>query len=190
MITSLADNSAKPIPIVVIGSSTGGPRILPELFARLPPLRAAIVVVDTLAKVSPMPVQMVHDQDTLQPGRIYIAPSGKHCAFVRNRILELRDDKPVNFVCPSIDVAMLSLCPPQPMTKIVGVVLTGMGADGAAGLVHIKRLGGATFAQDKATCAVFGMPGEAIKTGKVDHVLPPDAISQMLGQMLGIHAAP
>jgi two-component system chemotaxis response regulator CheB len=97
-----------------------------------------------------------------------------------NARLRVAPGEKVNFVIPSVDVTMQSVRPPWPGQRLFGVILTGMGRDGAAGLAHLKRLGAATFAQDKATCAVHGMPAEAVRMGAVDSELPPEGIVQRL----------
>jgi two-component system chemotaxis response regulator CheB len=183
--------------IIVIGASTGGPRALPELLGAMPALPACLVLVqhmpqyinqsfvNTLRRYTPMPIALAQTNDRLQPGTILVAPSGVHCRIQQNKRIVLAEGPLVNYVRPAIDVTMQSLLPPAGLERILGVVLTGMGCDGAAGLSHIKNLGGITLAQNFATCAVFGMPGEAIKTGHVDYVLPPAEIGRKLAHLIG-----
>lgn len=182
---------------VVIGASTGGPRVLSELLSLLPPLRACVVIVQhmpkfinpsfvrSLSRAARREVSLAKDGEALMDGSILVAPSEVHCSFVRNARIRLAPGPGVNYVCPSIDVTMQSLDPPPGPGRLVGVLLTGMGKDGAAGLAHIKRLGGHTLAQNKETCAVYGMPAEAVKLGCVDHQLPPQSIAQVLANYLG-----
>jgi two-component system chemotaxis response regulator CheB len=92
----------------------------------------------------------------------------------------LRQGPKVNYVRPSIDVTMKSLVCPPVGNLLTGVLLTGMGNDGASGISHIKRLGGITIAQEESSCPVFGMPKEAIRTGDVDYVLIPERIAEAL----------
>lgn len=99
--------------------------------------------------------------------------------MVGNRKVRLHDGDKVNFVRPSVDVAMQSMIATA-RDRIVGIVLTGMGADGAAGIAHIKRIGGTTIAQDERTSIVYGMPKAAFDTGCVDLVLPPEQIREKL----------
>ena len=89
-----------------------------------------------------------------------VAPSDVHCRVVANHLIQTAPGPPVNYVCPSIDVTMQSLGSPLSGSKLIGVILTGMGRDSAAGLAHIKRLGGLTVVQNAQTCAVYGMPAK------------------------------
>lgn len=178
--------------LVVIGASTGGTRVLPDLFGWLPPLPAAFLVVQhmpkfindsfarSLSQRTHAPVRLAEDFSALGSGQVWLAPSEVHCTVVQNRAVRLQAGPQVNYVCPSVDVAMHSLTPPAPGQKLIGVLLTGMGKDGAAGLAHIKRLGGLTIAQNQATCAVYGMPAAAVKLGCVDYELPPEQIAALL----------
>jgi two-component system chemotaxis response regulator CheB len=93
--------------------------------------------------------------------------------------VKLEGTKDVNYVCPSIDVAMSSLVE-RPGDRIAGVLLTGMGRDGASGLGHIKKIKGTTMAQSQQTCTVYGMPRKAIEEGYADEVLGPDEIRERL----------
>jgi two-component system chemotaxis response regulator CheB len=188
---------AGPCPLLVIGASTGGTRVLPDLIAPLSQYGATIVIVQhmpryinaslvrTLGRHAACPVSLVRDGDRLEPAHVYVAPSEVHCTFVNNRGLRLAPGPTVNYVCPSIDVTMQSLRPPDPGQVLIGILLTGMGRDGASGLVHLKQLGGTTFAQNQASCAVYGMPAEAVKLGCVDHLLPPLEIARYVGRKLG-----
>jgi two-component system chemotaxis response regulator CheB len=134
----------------------------------------------TLSRVAWTPVRIIAEGDRLEEGAVFLAPSEVHCTLVNNRAFRLAAGPPVNYVCPSIDVTMLSLVPPAAGHALIGVILTGMGKDGARGLAHMKKLGAVTIAQNEATCAVFGMPAEAIKLGCVDRVLPPESIARQI----------
>ncbi|AJE02270.1 CheB methylesterase domain-containing protein [Geobacter pickeringii] len=181
--------------LVVIGVSTGGPITLRELFSGMPPLDAAVVIVlhippgmdrliaKGLAAVASMPVTLAEHGEYLESGRIYLAPGGYHLTFEGNRRIILREGARVNYVQPSADVAMESLSKPL-RGKIVGVILTGMGKDGAAGIRHIKEIGGTTLAQDQKSCAIYGMPKAASQTGAVDFVFPPDRIRGKLVELV------
>ncbi len=189
-------------PVVLIGASTGGTRILPELIAPLSRHPASIVIVQhmpryinasvarTLARHAACPVSLVQDGERLEPGHIYLAPSEVHCTLINNRTFHLAPGAPVNYVCPAIDVTMQSIRPPEAGRSLFGILLTGMGRDGAAGLAHLKRLGGLTVAQNQASCAVYGMPAEAVKLGCVDHVLPPSEIARLVDRKLAACAPP
>ena len=182
--------------IVMIGVSTGGPIALKRLFAELPPLNAAFVVVlhiapgmdykiaSGLAAVAAMPVALAEDGDYLRPGQIYLAPGGFHLNLKGNNRIILEIGPRVNFVQPSVDVAMKSLLKPLKRGRIIGVILTGMGKDGAAGIRHVKEIGGTTIAQDQESSAIYGMPKAAVETGAVDFVLPPANIAKKLVELL------
>jgi two-component system chemotaxis response regulator CheB len=162
----------------------------------LPILRAAIVIVQhitpvidlafttSLARKSRMPVKLAKDGDLLSQGQICIAPGGVHLTLVSNQKVHLYSGEKVNSVCPSIDVTMKSVGP-QSGGKLVGVILSGMGRDGADGLVHLKGYGAITIAQDQKTCVIYGMPKAAAETGKVDFVLPTTAIARKLADLFG-----
>ena len=181
--------------LVIIASSTGGPAALNTLIKDMGRINACVVIVQhmpkyinesfirALAKINPMTIRMAEANDTLAQGHILVAPSGVHSVITEKGKILLSDDPPVNFVRPSADVTMLSLTPRTVSGRMAAVVLTGMGRDGAAGLAFMKSLGAATIAQDKASSAVYGMPAEAAKTGKVDQVLPLDKIGPALAKL-------
>lgn len=185
-----------PCDLVMIGSSTGGLKILEELFLRLPVLKAAIVIVQhitplvdqsfvtSLARASRMPVRLALHGTSLQGGQVYLAPGGVHLTLVRNCIVHLNDGEKVNSVRPSVDVAMKSLSAPAG-NRIAGVILTGMGADGASGIARIKQLGGVTIAQDQKTSVIYGMPKAAAETGCVDFILPTGRIADKIIELFG-----
>lgn len=182
--------------IVVIGVSTGGPIALKRLFGGLPPLDAAVVIVlhipsgmdhkiaRGLDAVASMPVALAEDGEYLQKGRIYLAPGGRHLRLEGNSRVVLEEGARVNFVQPSADVAMKSLLKPLTRKRIIGVILTGMGKDGAEGIRHIKEIGGVTIAQDQESSAIYGMPKAAVETGAVDFVFPPQMIGKKLAGLV------
>jgi two-component system, chemotaxis family, protein-glutamate methylesterase/glutaminase len=179
----------------MIGVSTGGPIALKELFSELPPLNAAFVVVlhitpvmdyriaQGMNLVSAMPVALAEDGAFLKPGHVYLAPGGFHLKLEGNQRISLCEGPRVNFVQPSVDVAMHSLTRPL-RGKIVGIILTGMGKDGAEGLRHVKEIGGTTIAQDQKSSTIYGMPKAAAATGAVDFMLPPKKIAAKLTELL------
>jgi two-component system chemotaxis response regulator CheB len=183
--------------LIMIGSSTGGVRVLETVFSGLPRLNAAIVLVhhmpefinrsvaDHLQSLSDMDVKVADHRDELVPGRVYLAPSEVHLQVIANRFTELFPGEKVNFVCPSVDVAMNSLVK-RSGDRVIGVVLTGMGVDGAAGISHIKEIGGITIAQDERTSAIYGMPKAAYETGSVDFVLSPEGVRAKLIELVGV----
>ena len=182
--------------IIVIGSSTGGPKILRKIFSNLPPLNATIILVqhipkfvneslvEILNKETGMEVKIAENGKDLENKNAYFAPSEIHLKILDNRQINLCDGERVNYVCPSIDITMKSIKKSK-TDKIVGIVLTGMGKDGAAGITHIKGIGGITIAQDEQTSIVYGMPKKAYETGNVDLVLTPEEIRNKLITWLG-----
>ncbi len=183
--------------IVVIGASTGGPGALPLMLTGLPKLWASILVVQhmpefineqlrlSLASRTDMDVEMARDGDQIRHGAIYVTPGDYHLELVNNRTIRLSRAEKVNFVRPSVDVTMKSLIR-RVGDQLIGVIMTGMGRDGAEGIAHMKRtLKAVTIAQDQASCIVFGMPKEAIATGCVDHVLTPEQMRVKLVQLVG-----
>ncbi len=177
----------KPQNIIIIGSSAGGPRILKNIFQDLPLLDSVIIIVQHMPKfineslcksinnLTDMSVVIAHDGNKLQSGTVYIAPSEVHLELEKNEKVKFSKGKKINYVCPSIDVTMRSLIK-QSDSLIIGVVLTGMGRDGANGITHIKHIEGLTIAQDEKSSIIYGMPKEAIHTGQVDWVLNPHQI--------------
>jgi len=183
-------------PTLLIGSSTGGPKMVEQVMSQLPldaDFRVLIVqhmpdgftgrFADRIDSRSDYDVREGADGDRIGAGEALVAPGDSHMVVSNSHAGRLRvkltDDPPVNSVRPAVDVTMSSAaeaidCP------MVGVILTGMGEDGAAGIKSIKAVDGETIAQDEGTSAVFGMPKRAIETGHVDDVLPigeiPDGI--------------
>ena len=179
--------------IVAIGSSTGGTRALAEIIPRLPGnLNAGIILVqhmpvgftkslaDRLSSRSRIMVQEAKPGDMIKPGLALMAPADYHLTVDETgQRVQLNQDHPRFGVRPSVDVTMESLAASSKLS-LVGVILTGMGHDGAQGIAAIKRRGGHTIAEDRSTCVVFGMPKSAIETGMVDLVLPLDQIPQAI----------
>jgi two-component system chemotaxis response regulator CheB len=176
--------------------STGGPRTLETIFARFPQIDAAIVIVQHmphyinsglcrhLAEISRMEAWLAEDGEPVEHGTIYVAPSDIHLKLVGNREIRLFEDAKVQYVRPSIDVAMMSL-ERNGDDRLVGVILSGMGSDGAEGIRHIKAIGGVTLAQALRTCAIHAMPRAAFETGRVDRMLPPEEIRERIIRIAG-----
>jgi two-component system chemotaxis response regulator CheB len=183
------------VNIVVIGVSTGGPLTLKKLFVDLPPLNAAVIIVlhitaamdyriaRGLDAVSAMPVSLAVAGEFLRAGQVYMAPGGFHLKLEGNQKIVLCEGERINFVQPCIDVTMRSLHK-YPHGKIIGVVLTGMGSDGAGGIRHIKEIGGITIAQDQKSSTIYGMPKAAAQTGAVDFICSPQKIGKKLVELL------
>lgn len=172
--------------VIGIGASTGGVEALGHLLAALPEQIPAIVVVQhipavfsaTLAQrlnqTCRIRVREARDGDTLEPGLALIAPGNFHLtvrAAGPGYRAVIGEGPLVHYQRPSVDVLFESLAQAAG-SDAVGAILTGMGADGAAGLLAMKRAGARTIAQDEGSCVVFGMPREAIRLGAVDEVLP------------------
>jgi two-component system chemotaxis response regulator CheB len=182
--------------IIMIGASTGGPRTLRSLFEFLPRLDAAVILVQhmprflnesfrrALSEKTIMDVRIARQGDMLETGVVYVAPSEFHMVLADNQRIDLVRGVKVNYVCPSVDVAMLSLHPGDEDT-FIGVILTGMAADGTEGVRHIKNLGGLVFVQNQKTSAVYDMPRSALATGVVDFEGSPKAIREKLIETLG-----
>ncbi len=182
--------------IVIIGISTGGPQTLRKFFNGLPLLDASIVLVQhmikcankslckTLNSLTEMDVRIASHGETIEPGVVYFAPSEIHLELINNKLIQLVDGPKVHYVRPAIDVTMKSVRKAAG-DNITGIIMTGMGKDGAEGLSHIKSIGGITFAQDENTSVIWGMPKAAVDTGKVDYVLSPKSIRNKLISQLG-----
>jgi two-component system chemotaxis response regulator CheB len=189
-------NSARR-PVVAIAASTGGPSALATVLSGLTGLAAPVLVVQHLhpdfttgllewmQRVSGLPVETATAGAVARPGRVYLAPGGLHLRLRSDYRLEL-DDSPLTIHRPSADQLFESLA--QHGSAATGVLLTGMGEDGARGLLAIRRGGGQTLAQDKATCAVFGMPQAAQRLGAVDDLLALDDLAAaILRAVSGLH---
>jgi two-component system, chemotaxis family, protein-glutamate methylesterase/glutaminase len=180
--------------LVVIGASLGGPRALATLLRGLPadfPAPIAIVqhiadgftegLAGWLGTEARLEVREARDREALRPGRVVLAPSGRHLVVVEGAV-RLSDGPAVDTFKPSVSPLFLSAARAYG-SRACGVMLTGMGRDGAEGLKAIRDAGGPTLAQDEATSAVFGMPRAAIELGAVDRVLPIDEIGRVLVEL-------
>jgi two-component system chemotaxis response regulator CheB len=167
--------------VISIAASTGGPAAVAYVLRNIPENTPPILVVqhmqkgmtklfaDGLNQECKLKVKEAEEGDAVQEGLALIAPGGFHMLVTKSGKINLATSPPVNYVRPSADVMMKSAAKTY-ASKNIGVILTGMGADGAKGIEAIKKKGGVTIAQDKKTCVVFGMPDAAIKTGCVDFV--------------------
>ncbi len=141
---------------------------------------------DSLAR---MAVKEADEGERILPGHAYIAPGGLHLAIAKsgsNYVARLSDGEPVNRHRPSVEVLFKSVAR-EAGANALGVMLTGMGKDGAAAMLEMKRAGSWNLAQDEASCVVFGMPREAIAMGAVDEVLPVTAIARRLVERIAEH---
>jgi len=183
------------IQVTAIGASTGGPLVLQKILSGLPqdlPFPVLLVqhiasgfaegFVEWLAGASRFPVQLASHGEKPLPGHAYIAPQGFHIGVGSGPRILLSEHPPENGLRPS--VAYLFRTAAQVLgPRAVGVLLTGMGKDGAAELKAMKEAGAITIAQDEGSSVVHGMPGEAIKLGAATYVLPPEGIAAMLATL-------
>lgn len=182
--------------IIAVGASTGGCEALSTVFQSLPADSPGIVAVihmpegftksfaARLDKECSVSVKEAKDGDRILPGHILIAPGNYHMRVVRsgaNASVKIYMDEPVNRHRPAVDVLFMS-CAKEMGRNATGVILTGMGGDGAKGLLEMKRAGSPTIAQNEETCVVFGMPKEAINLGAVDRVIPLESIAAAMIQ--------
>ena len=172
--------------LIAIGTSTGGTQALELVLTALPPTCLGIVIVqhmpekftamfaERLNGLCEIEVREAQDGDHVLPGLALIAPGGQHMQLQRNGAqyrVEIRDGPLINRHKPSVDVLFRSIAR-QAGANALGIILTGMGDDGARGLKEMRELGAETLAQDEASCVVFGMPKEAINLGAAQRVLP------------------
>lgn len=189
--TASGRTSAK-IKVVAIGASTGGPVALQRILSGLPkdyPVPVLIVqhiaagfvhgFSEWLTQASGFPVQIAKHDDQLLPGRAYIAPDGFHMTVNADLRITLGDGEPENGLCPSVSALFRSVADSLGQES-AGVLLTGMGRDGAKELQLMREKGAITIAQDEESSVIHGMPGEAIRLGAATYVLPPERIAALL----------
>ena len=172
--------------IIAIGSSTGGTEAVKDVLIALPPNTPPIVITqhmperftktwaDRMNSLCRISVKEAQDGDSVLPGHALVAPGGYHMTLVRSGArysVSINQDPPVNRHRPSVDVLFDSVAQ-YAGANAIGVILTGMGGDGAKGMMKMKQAGAYTIAQDEASCVVFGMPKEAIKLGGIDKIMP------------------
>ncbi len=179
--------------VLAVGASTGGPQALTTLLSGLAGVRVPVLVVQHVAadflpvlgrwldeSVS-LPVRVVEHGDHVVPGTVHLAPGGRHLRLRPGGRLEL-SATPDGLHVPSIDVLFESVAACAEV-RGVGVLLTGMGRDGARGLLAVREAGGRTLVQDEATSAVYGMPGAAVELGAAEQVLP---LPELAGAVLAL----
>jgi len=180
--------------IIALGSSTGGIEALKEVVIGLPNNAPAMVVAQHLPaafsesfakhvnEVTDMTACLAKHGQQILPGNIYIAPGDKHLLIIRDGakyVCQLNDGPPVNRHKPSVEVMFRSVAQ-NVGGNAIGVMLTGMGVDGAVAMKEMKDAGAVNIVQDKATSVVWGMPGEAFKRGAADHVVPLDKVADKI----------
>ena len=183
--------------IIAIGASTGGTEAIKEVLVQLPADTPGIVITQHIPKAfsaafarrmdacCQMTVYEAEDGQVILPGHVYIAPGDQHLLVVRDGaryVCRLDDGPPVNRHKPSVDVLFRSVAQ-QAGRNAVGVILTGMGKDGAVGLKEVREAGGPTIAQDEATSVVWGMPGEAVAIGAAAETLPLGQVAARLSAL-------
>lgn len=184
--------------IIALGASTGGTQALSRVIPALPQNGAAALVVqhmpegftrsfaERLNAESVMDVTEATDGALVTPGKVLVAPGNRHMLLRRSGAVyrvEVKDGPPVSRHRPSVDVLFRSVAQAA-ATNAIGVLLTGMGDDGAAGLVEMRDAGGMTIAQDERSSVVWGMPGEAVALGAAKEVLHLDAIANRLVRLM------
>ena len=198
----IAPHAVDKSTIIAIGASTGGTEAIREVLTALPAETPGIVVVQHIPAVFStafanrlndlcrVRVKEASDGDRVLPGQVLIAPGNFHMTL-RKQGGEFRvavhDGERVCYQRPSVDVLFESVAQVAGADAI-GAILTGMGADGAQGMLKMKRAGARTVAQDEASCVVFGMPREAIRLGAVDHVMPLDRLAGELMALSSVAA--
>jgi two-component system, chemotaxis family, protein-glutamate methylesterase/glutaminase len=192
---ALAQTSNK---IIAIGASTGGTEALKKILVKMPPNSPGMVIVQHMpanfttafaARLNDMcqiSVKEAEDNDSVTPGTALVAPGNYHMIFRRSGAryyVEIKTGPMVHHQRPSVDVLFKSTAR-YAGANAIGVILTGMGADGAEGLLEMKKMGAGTIAQDEKSCVVFGMPKEAIKLGAVDKVVPLELVTSEIIRMV------
>lgn len=188
--------------LVLIGVSTGGPNALKEVIPKLPEnLKAPVLIVqhmppvftaslaEHLNRISRLTIKEASEKDIIKAGDVWIAPGGRHMTLKEERsdgtlFTSLNDSPPVNSCRPSVDVLFRS-CKLISKAKILTVILTGMGDDGAAGVASLKRAGCHCIVQNEETCVVYGMPRAIVERNLADEILPLDRIPQRIVDLTG-----
>ncbi len=199
VLPNLSNSAVTQSKVIVIGASTGGAEALKDILAAMPEDCPPILIaqhmpgtftklfakrLDGLCKIS---VKEAEDEEPALPGNAYVAPGGYHLRLARYGArgygVKLTQDAPVNLHRPSVDVLFQSAAE-NAGADVVGVILTGMGKDGAQGMLTMRQKGAFTIAQDEATSIVFGMPKEAIDIGAAQAVVPLPQIARRIMSFL------
>lgn len=192
---ALAESSDK---VIAIGASTGGTEAIRSIITTFPPTMPGVVIVqhmpagftkafsDRLNTLSQMEVKEAENGDRVMPGRVLIAPGGFHMTVVRSGGIynvQCKEGEKVRGHCPSVEVMMQSVSE-YVGANAIGVMLTGMGRDGADGMLAMRKAGARTMAQDEASCVVYGMPKEAYENGGAEILVPLDDIPGKVMELL------
>ena len=197
-LAAVSNRSVSTEKLIIVGASTGGTEAIKEFLIDLPSDCPGILItqhmpevftksfaarLDSLCRIS---VKEAEDGERVLPGHAYVAPGNWHLLLRRsgaNYVTQLSDGPPVNRHRPSVDVLFRSAAE-HAGRNVLGVILTGMGKDGALGMLAMKEAGAYNFAQDEASCVVFGMPKEAIAAGGTDEVVPIHDMARCVMQRL------
>jgi len=184
------------VQLLAIGASTGGPTVIAEILSGLPqtfpvPILAVQHIapgfisgfVEWIGRSTHLRVKLAEDGEKLQSGTVYLAPNGVHMGISKTQQISMDDGPTENSFCPSVSHLFQSVAEVFGQSAI-GILLTGMGQDGAAGLLQLRKAGGVTIAQDEESSIVFGMPGEAVRLGAAQYVLSPKEIAELLGGLV------
>lgn len=190
--------------VVVVAASTGGPKALSEMVAQLSPaLRAAVLIVqhmpdeflhslaNRLAQLASLPVSVAKNDEPIIAGRVYLAPGDKHMLVgISNGLprIRLEDGPAICGVRPSADPLFVSAAQAF-CENVIGVVLTGMGRDGADGLRAVRAAGGGAIVQDRASCIIYGMPRAALAAAGADRVVAPRLVGGAVTDLLAMRRA-
>jgi two-component system chemotaxis response regulator CheB len=185
------------IRLIAIGASTGGPQVLAGLLAKLPGDLAAPVLivqhiasgftpglVEWLSQTTSLCLKVAEPGEPVCAGTVYFAPQDAQMGIAKDGRIRLAKEPAEDGFCPSASYLFQSVAQSYGGAAI-GVLLTGMGRDGATGLLQLREAGGVTIAQDEETSVIFGMPGEAVRLGAVDHVLSPERMAEMIRNLAG-----
>ena len=185
--------------VIAIGASTGGTEALKEVLLQLPANCPGIVITQhippvfskafaaRLNELCPLEVKEASDGDVVSPGRALIAPGNFHLLLRKSGEgyrVQVKDGPQVCYQRPSVDVLFSSVADVA-ANHAVGVILTGMGSDGAQGMLKLKHAGARTIAQDEASCVVFGMPKEAIRLGAIDRIASLTQVARVILEEAG-----
>jgi two-component system, chemotaxis family, protein-glutamate methylesterase/glutaminase len=195
----LADPARAKPEILAIGASAGGPGALINFLGRLPvDISIPVVIVQHmpdefmtglsrwLGEATAMPVRVAAEHSLLKPGTVYLSPGNVHLVIAKEGerlTAHYKRERGDHRYQPSVDVLMNSIAETCG-SKGIGIILTGMGDDGSAGLLAMRKAGARTFAQDRASCTVYGMPAAAVERGGVEQVLPLDKLPTAVMKLL------
>jgi two-component system chemotaxis response regulator CheB len=184
------------VRVIAIGASTGGPQVLADLLAHQPrhfPAPILIVqhitrgftdgLVQWLRLGTSLTVKLAEAAERAEPGTVYLAPDGAQLGITKEGRIHLAAGRGVDAFCPSVSFLFESVAEAYGPSAM-GIILTGMGRDGATGLKRLRDAGGITIAQDKESSVIFGMPAEAIKLGAAQYVLSPGEVAEMMRSLV------